>query len=511
MAKKTRLIAAVVAIFLVGTISGFIITAQLRISNLNGDDNRVPYVEGASEEAESPFAKVAELVTPAVVNISTEKVIKFQESPFFEQGDPFEELFRKYFNIPIPSIPREYKSTSLGSGFIFNSDGDIYYILTNNHVIANASKIIVKLYDGTKVSGNDVKIIGSDKNTDVAVISIKVKKDLPLLKLGDSDKIKVGDWAIAVGNPFGLEGTVTVGVISAKGRSGIPLPDGPVYENFIQTDAAINPGNSGGPLLNIKGEAIGINTAITSPSGAYAGVGFAIPINTAKFVVDQILKKGKVIRGYVGIYPQELTPELAKTYNLDKPKGVLVAQIAKGSPAEKAGIKEGDVIIKFDGKEAADVEAFRLMVAQTPPGKIVNVELVTERGERKTVKLKVEEYPEDTAQSEKPKEDSESESDSISEATWIGMTVIDIDTAQRLRLYSGDETSGVVVRDITPGSIADFAGIMRGDLIQKIGDFEVKTIKDFNAAVKKYKDIKGPLRFKILRNGIPIYIAITIR
>lgn len=511
MAKKTRLIAAVVAIFLVGTISGFIITAQLRISNLNGDDNRVPYVEGASEEAESPFAKVAELVTPAVVNISTEKVIKFQESPFFEQGDPFEELFRKYFNIPIPSIPREYKSTSLGSGFIFNSDGDIYYILTNNHVIANASKIIVKLYDGTKVSGNDVKIIGSDKNTDVAVISIKVKKDLPLLKLGDSDKIKVGDWAIAVGNPFGLEGTVTVGVISAKGRSGIPLPDGPVYENFIQTDAAINPGNSGGPLLNIKGEAIGINTAITSPSGAYAGVGFAIPINTAKFVVDQILKKGKVIRGYVGIYPQELTPELAKTYNLDKPKGVLVAQIAKGSPAEKAGIKEGDVIIKFDGKEAADVEAFRLMVAQTPPGKIVNVELVTERGERKTVKLKVEEYPEDTAQSEKPKEDSESESDSISEATWIGMTVIDIDTAQRLRLYSGNETSGVVVRDITPGSIADFAGIMRGDLIQKIGDFEVKTIKDFNAAVKKYKDIKGPLRFKILRNGIPIYIAITIR
>lgn len=511
MAKKTRLIAAVVAIFLVGTISGFIITAQLRISNLNGDDNRVPYVEGASEEAESPFAKVAELVTPAVVNISTEKVIKFQESPFFEQGDPFEELFRKYFNIPIPSIPREYKSTSLGSGFIFNSDGDIYYILTNNHVIANASKIIVKLYDGTKVSGNDVKIIGSDKNTDVAVISIKVKKDLPLLKLGDSDKIKVADWAIAVGNPFGLEGTVTVGVISAKGRSGIPLPDGPVYENFIQTDAAINPGNSGGPLLNIKGEAIGINTAITSPSGAYAGVGFAIPINTAKFVVDQILKKGKVIRGYVGIYPQELTPELAKTYNLDKPKGVLVAQIAKGSPAEKAGIKEGDVIIKFDGKEAADVEAFRLMVAQTPPGKIVNVELVTERGERKTVKLKVEEYPEDTAQSEKPKEDSESESDSISEATWIGMTVIDIDTAQRLRLYSGDETSGVVVRDITPGSIADFAGIMRGDLIQKIGDLEVKTIKDFNAAVKKYKDIKGPLRFKILRNGIPIYIAITIR
>jgi len=511
MAKKTRLIAAVVAIFLVGTISGFIITAQLRISNLNGDDNRVPYVEGASEEAESPFAKVAELVTPAVVNISTEKVIKFQESPFFEQGDPFEELFRKYFNIPIPSIPREYKSTSLGSGFIFNSDGDIYYILTNNHVIANASKIIVKLYDGTKVSGNDVKIIGSDKNTDVAVISIKVKKDLPLLKLGDSDKIKVGDWAIAVGNPFGLEGTVTVGVISAKGRSGIPLPDGPVYENFIQTDAAINPGNSGGPLLNIKGEAIGINTAITSPSGAYAGVGFAIPINTAKFVVDQILKKGKVIRGYVGIYPQELTPELAKTYNLDKPKGVLVAQIAKGSPAEKAGIKEGDVIIKFDGKEAADVEAFRLMVAQTPPGKIVNVELVTERGERKTVKLKVEEYPEDTAQSEKPKEDSEAESDSISEATWIGMTVIDIDTAQRLRLYSGDETSGVVVRDTTPGSIADFAGIMRGDLIQKIGDLEVKTIKDFNAAVKKYKDIKGPLRFKILRNGIPIYIAITIR
>jgi len=509
MKKNLKWILLAITVFLVGTISGFIITAQLRLSNLEGKDAKVYFVEGDSGELESPFVKVAEMVTPAVVNISTERVVKFRQSPFFDENEPFDEFFRKFFEFPIPQIPREYKSTSLGSGFIFQKDGDTYYILTNNHVIANADKIIIKLYDGTTLSGKDVKLVGTDKSTDLAIISIKYKKDLPVLKLGDSDKIKVGDWAIAVGNPFGLERTVTVGVISAKGRSGIPLPDGPVYENFIQTDAAINPGNSGGPLLNIKGEVIGINTAITSPSGAYAGVGFAIPINTAKFVIQELLNKGKVVRGYIGIYPQELTAELAKTYGLEEPKGVLVAKVQKDSPAEKAGLKEGDVIVKFNGKPVNNVEEFRLIVAQTKPGSVVDVEVVTEKGERKTLKVKVGEFPEETQAKSEEQQEEPTES-SAQELNWLGMTVVDVETAKALRIYSGDE-QGVVVKSVEPGSVADFAGIMAGDLIQKIGDVEIRTLKDFSLASKKYKDAKGPMRFKILRNGMPIFIAITVR
>jgi serine protease Do len=509
MSKKLKWILAILVVFILGTVSGFILTAQLRLSNLEGKDARVYFTEGDSGEIESPFVKVAELATKAVVNISTERVIKFKESPFFDENDPFDQFFRRFFEFPMPQIPREYKSTSLGSGFIFMRDGDKYYILTNNHVIKNADKIIVKLNDGTKITGDDVKVVGTDKNTDLAIISIKTKKDLSVLKLGDSDKIKVGDWAIAVGNPFGLEGTVTVGVISAKGRSGIPLPDGPLYENFIQTDAAINPWNSGGPLLNIKGEVIGINTAITSPSGAYAGVGFAIPVNTAKYVIEQILNKGKVVRGYIGIYPQELTEDLAKTYGLDTPRGILVAKVMKDGPADKAGIKEEDVIIKFDGKDVTDVEQFRLLVAQTKPGKVVDVEVITQKGERKTLKVKVGEYPEETASADKNNEEN------IEEARdnglkWLGMTVVDVGTAKKMGLYSGDE-QGVVVKEVEPGSVSDFAGIIRGDLLQKIGDIEIKSLNDFSKASKTYKNVKGPMRFKIIRNGMPIFIAITIR
>lgn len=509
MAKKLKFALLVALIFIAGTISGFIITAQFKLSNLEGKDTKPYFVEGDSGTLESPFVRVAEIATPAVVNISTERVVKFETSPFFDQNDPFEEFFKKFFEMPIPSIPREYKSTSLGSGFVFQKDGDKYYILTNNHVIKNASKIVIKLNDGTTITGDDVKVIGADKNTDIAVLQIKTKKEIPVLKLGDSDKIRVGDWAIAVGNPFGLEGTLTVGVISAKGRSGIPLPEGPVYENFIQTDAAINPGNSGGPLLNIRGEVIGINTAITSPSGAYAGVGFAIPINTAKFVVEQILKKGKVTRGYIGIYPQEMTPDLAKTYNLDRVYGVLVARVLKDSPAEKAGLQEGDVILKFNGKEVSGVENFRLMVAQTQPGEVVTLEVVKENGERKTLKVKVAEYPEESPKAE-AEDTSESEEAKNPEANWLGMTVISTELARQYNLYSGNEM-GVVVKSVEPGSVADFAGIIKGDLIQKIGDYQIKDVSDFVKASKAYKNVKGPLRFKILRNGMPIFIAVTIR
>ncbi len=508
MSKKLLRTLLIVAIFILGTITGFILTAQLKLSNLEGKDIKTPYLEGDTELPESPFVRVAEMVTPAVVNISTEKVVKIQRSPFFDQGDPFDEFFRRFFDFPYPSVPREYKSTSLGSGFIFQKDGDKYFILTNNHVVSNADKIIVKLSDGTVISGDDVKVVGTDKKTDIAILSIKTKKNLPVLKLGDSDKIRVGDWAIAVGNPFGLEGTVTVGVISAKGRSGIPLPDGPVYENFIQTDAAINPGNSGGPLLNIKGEVIGINTAITSPSGAFAGVGFAIPINTAKFVIQQILKEGKVVRGYIGIYPQELTADLAKTYGLDEPNGVLVARVLKESPAEKAGLKEGDVIVKFKGETVKNVEDFRFKVAQTSPGEVVTVEIITEKGERKSLKIKVAEYPEEEQQVKEEKEVKPEEDEE--EQKWIGMTVINTETAKKLNLYSGEE-KGVVVKEVQRGSVADFAGLMRGDLIQKIGDVEITSLKDFAKASKTYKDAKGPLRFRILRNGIPIFIAVTVR
>ncbi len=494
MRTKVRLYGMVALVFLLGIIAGAVITARFHAAETA---SAAPSL--VNEEGESPFVKVAEEIMPTVVNISTERIIKAPDKEFDFGGTPFDEFFKKFFEQFHPPFPE--KQRSLGSGFIFKRDGDYYYIMTNNHVIRNADKIIVKLSDKTEITGDDVEVVGKDPLTDIAVIKIKAPgEDLPVAKLGDSDRIKVGDWAIAVGNPFGFDRTVTVGVISAKGRSGLNIPEGPVYQNFIQTDAAINPGNSGGPLVNIKGEVIGVNSAITSPSGGFVGIGFAIPINLAKHIADQLINVGKIERGYLGILPQPLTPELAKAYGLEKPEGVLVAKVEKDTPAEKAGLKEGDVIIEFNGKKVTDVESFRLMVAETPPGTKVKIKVIGEDGRERTLTARLAKYPEEMVARLGGEEGSK--------VSWLGMTVVDAgsDEARKLGIKA---KKGVVVIEVDPEGKASDAGIRVGDVVRKVGKFEIEDIGDFRKAKKIYSDYGKPIIIKVLRGGVPRFLAVT--
>ncbi len=325
------------------------------------------------------FADLAAKVNPAVVNIATTTTVRIPGNPFRqffgpdEKGSPFEELFRHQFG-DLPD--RELKQSSLGSGFIIDKDG---YIITNNHVVDGADDIKVRLADGREFKA---KVVGRDQKTDLALIKIlSLFKDLPVLPLGDSDQIRVGDWVLAAGNPFGLENTVTQGILSAKGRE---LGEGP-FDTFLQTDAPINPGNSGGPLVNIKGEVIGIDTAIIS-SGQ--GIGFAIPSNIAKKIIPVLKEKGKIIRGWMGVSIQTVTPEVATALGLKAAEGALIADVVRGGPADKAGIKRGDIITAFDGssiKRAADLSA---LVAQAPPGKDVSLKVLRKDNEM-TVSIKI--------------------------------------------------------------------------------------------------------------------------
>ena len=322
-----------------------------------GGTQASPSLEGLSQD----FSLVAERVNPVVVSISSEKVIKAQNSPFGKQFKDFfgNDPFSRFFTIPLPQ--GEIRERGLGSGVIVSKDG---YILTNNHVVAGAEKIRVTLSDKRKFKA---KIVGTDKKTDVAVIKIAAH-NLPVAKLGNSDKVKVGEFVLAIGNPFRLSHTVTAGIISAKGRSNVGLAE---YEDFIQTDAAINPGNSGGALVNLQGEVIGINTAIATLSGGYQGIGFAIPINMAKEVMDQLISKGKVIRGWLGVIIQDIDSDMADALGLKKAEGVVVGDVKKNSPAEKGGVKRGDVIILFDNQRVENAVELKNLVAAHKPKTVV--------------------------------------------------------------------------------------------------------------------------------------------
>ncbi len=485
--KKNWPIALV--IFVIGLTAGIILTAKFNMTPNGAAETSVPLV---TPEGTSPFVKVAHDVMPCVVNISAEKIV---ETPGFQFQGPMDEFFRQFFKgFEIP--PQKQKERSLGSGFIFKKKDGYYYILTNNHVVRDADKIIIKLSDKSVYSGDQVKVVGTDPRTDIAVLRIKADHKLPVAKLGDSDSIQVGDWAIAIGNPFGLERTVTVGVISAKGRSGIPLPNGPDYQDFIQTDAAINPGNSGGPLVNIKGEVIGINTAITSPSGGFIGIGFAIPINTAKFIAEQLIEKGKVERGYLGVRIQEVTSDIAEAYGLKEPMGALITEVQDGYPAAKAGLKAGDLIVKFNGKEVKNVDDLRFMVAQTPPGTKVKIEVIREDGSKKTFTVKLAEYPEQQTVASAGKGSGESEEESSGEVEWLGMTV-----------QPNPNGDGVVVSKVDPSSdVSD--KILPGDVILKVGKYEIKSLSDFRKAKKAYKDSSKPVLLRIERQGARLFVAV---
>lgn len=431
------------------------------------------------------FADLAEKAKPAVVNISTTTTVRIPGSPFrhfFGPEEPFGDFFKRFFDEDIPD--RELKQQSLGSGFIIDKDG---YIITNNHVVEGAEEIKVKLADGREFKA---KVIGRDPKTDLALIKITTLfKNLPVLPLGDSDKIRVGDWVLAIGNPFGLEHTVTQGIISATGRV---IGSGP-YDNFLQTDAPINPGNSGGPLINLKGEVIGINSAIIA-SGQ--GIGFAIPSNMAKNVVGQLKEKGKVVRGWIGVSVQTVTPEIAQSFGLKEPKGALVGGVVDGSPAEKAGVKRGDVIIAFNGKDIKQMSDLPRLVAETPVGKAVDIKVIRD-GKEVDLKITVAELTEERTRAQMP----------VSEES-LGMRVDNITPrlAHQLRIK---DKSGVVVIDILSGSPADMAGIQAGDVIKEVNRKPVKDLKDYEAAMRKVS--KGsPVLLLIKRGGQTFYVSIKI-
>lgn len=447
----------------------------------------LPRVPSQIIETSKAFSEIANAISPAVVNISTTKVIKrdvapsFFEDPFFNFFDPFHEF----------SSPKKWKEQSLGSGVIVSSDG---YIITNNHVVEQAEEIKVILYDKRSFKG---KVVGADSKTDIAVVKINAN-ELSTALWADSDKLQVGEFVLAIGNPFGLSHTVTMGIISAVGRVSIGITD---YEDFIQTDAAINPGNSGGPLVNIKGEVIGINTAIFSKTGGYQGIGFAVPSNLARSVMDQLVKYGKVTRGWIGVSIQRLTPELSQKFGLKDSNGALVGDTVKGSPAEKAGIMRGDIILEYNGKKVADADSLRNTVAQSKAGSQVAVKILR-GGKEYNLTVTIAEYPKEIGEAapELLHEDKQKEA-------LAGLEVIELtrEIAQQLGLNRDEK--GVVVVRVEPGSAAEEAKLKKGDIIQEIDNKKVSTINDFNKIASNIKP-GGTILLFINRGGQRFYAVI---
>jgi serine protease Do len=426
-----------------------------------------------ARELSNAFRSVARQAVPAVVFVTVEKTVESRNptafnNPFEGFGEDFlERFFGRRFSEG--QQPRE-RQQGAGSGFIISPDGQI---LTNYHVVGDADRVTVKLNDGREFTA---KTIGTDEPSDIAVIKIEAK-DLPVLRLGDSDAMEVGDWVIAAGNPFGLTESITVGVISAKGRSRLGIAD---FEDFIQTDAAINPGNSGGPLINLQGEAIGVNTAIASRSGGYMGIGFAIPSNMVKAVKDQLVTNGKVVRGYLGVRIQELTRALAQSMHLDTVEGVLVADVSKGSPAAKAGLKRGDVILAFNGRSMTDPGQLRNTVAMSAPGTKVPLQILRDNKKREvTVEL-----------GELPREQTAARAGEETLApARLGFNVQNL-TPDIARQLGYDDTKGVVVTQIDPRSEAYQAGVRRGMVIREVNHQEVNNLQDFQEAVQKAEQEK---------------------
>jgi len=442
------------------------------------------------------FAGIAEKASPAVVSIKTEKTVRQEyftmpDWPFGEPFNPFDDdLFERFFRrrfSPRRSPRPKQRQTAQGTGFIISADG---YILTNNHLVGEADKVTVKREGNPEV---EAKVIGADPDSDVAVIKIDAK-DLPYLELGDSDALEVGEWVLAIGNPFGLSHTVTAGIVSAKGRSNIGLA---TYEDFIQTDAAINFGNSGGPLITLDGKVVGINTAILGPGGNI-GIGFAIPINMAKAICEQIIESGTVVRGYLGIWYEELTPTLARAFGLEEDtKGVAITKVIEDTPAEKAGLKHNDVIIEFDGQPIENKDTFLKQVARLKPGTKAKL-VVLRDGKQKTFTIKVGKRP--------PKD--EIVGAKLEAIENLGFSVQDLtdDIAER---YGYEDLSGVIVTRVESGSEAAGAGLVSGMLIMEVNRMPVKNTRDFNEAIRKAA--KGvPVLFLVTDGRYTRFIALTL-
>ncbi len=499
MVRKSRVVVLLIAAVAAGVVlsSAFDlspVTHALMGGKGKADDR--PAVAAAAPPAASPapaaqgvrmlpvdIPGLVREVSPAVVNISTTQVVKFarprMRSPFGRQ-DPFEEFFNNFFG----NMPREQKRRSLGSGFIVSDDG---YIITNSHVVEKADEVTVTLLDKDEYKA---KVVGTDPKTDIALIKIAAKKKLPHVDLGNSEKVEVGEWVVAIGNPFGLGHTVTAGIVSAKGRI---IGSGP-YDDFIQTDASINPGNSGGPLFNLKGEVVGINTAIVQGG---QGIGFATPIQLAKSILSQLKEKGKVTRGQLGVYIQPMTPDLAENLGVRGKPGALVADVTKDGPAEKAGIRSGDLITSYDGQDVRDEHELPGMVAATKPGTKVNVKVFRD-GKEHSFTVTISEMEAEAARG------SEAET-----TKGIGLTVQEI-TPDIARKFDIGNLKGVLVTSVEDNSAADDAGFQQGDIIRQVNGKPVPNVAEFTALMKKHKGDKT-IRFLVERGEIRLILALSAK
>jgi len=438
------------------------------------------------------FTELVEKQGAAVVNVSTTQIIHapqmFQGAPNLPENDPLYEFFRRF----APQVPREQESQSLGSGFIISADG---YILTNAHVIDHAEKITVRLTDKREFKA---RVIGFDKRTDVALLKIEAT-GLPKVALGNADQLKVGEWVLAIGSPFGFDSSVTAGIVSAKGRS-LPQEN---FVPFIQTDVAINPGNSGGPLFNMKGEVVGINSQIYSRSGGYMGLSFAIPIDVAMDVVSQLRSNGKVTRGRIGVAIQEVTRELADSFGMSKVSGALISGVEKGGPADKAGVRPSDVILKFDGKEVHSANDLPRIVAATKPGSKVSVQL-WRKGGNLDVALVVGEIPSEESVAQRVPHGGSGTEDASESETRLGLVVSELNEQQKGELQV---EGGLVVED-TKGAAAR-GQLQRGDVILAVGNIEIRSIAQFNDVLKKVP--RGRIiALLVRRNDGTIYVPIKL-
>ena len=433
------------------------------------------------------FTDLVEKQGAAVVNISTTQIIQTPQGiPNIPEDDPFYEFFRRF----APQMPREQESQSLGSGFIISADG---YIMTNAHVVDHADKITVRLTDKREYRA---KVIGADKRTDVALLKIEATS-LPKINVGDPNRLKVGEWVVAIGSPFGFDNSVTAGIVSAKGRS-LPQDN---FVPFIQTDVAINPGNSGGPLFNMNEEVVGINSQIYTRSGGSMGLSFAIPIDVAMQVVDQLRNTGKVTRGRIGVTIQELTRELAESFGLNTPNGALVSNVEKNAPADKAGIQASDVILKFNGKPVINSSDLPRMVAVIKPGTKVPVQL-WRKGESKQVTVEVAEMPEEAKLAQSPKKPSDKTAEMISR---LGIAVSELNVEQRQELQI---SGGLLVEDVK-GSAARAAGLHPGDVLLSLGNVPIRSLAQLNELLKQVPNGRN-VAFLVRRGDGASYVAIKL-
>ncbi len=475
-----------------GFVVGVLVTANCELTPVSSAQEgtsfrAAPYA--MMSRGESPFVAVADEVLPAVVSVDTKRTVRRGPDPFQEMLKQFlgERQYRQRFGDD--NGQREYEIPGSASGFIYDTSG---YVMTNNHVVEGADEIEVTLLDGREFSA---EIVGQDPSTDIAVIKI-VGDDLPTVELGDSDMIRVGDWAIAIGNPLELKGTVTVGVISAKGRTDLNIRGGaPLYQDFIQTDASINFGNSGGPLVDIEGRVVGVNSAINASAN---GIGFAIPINLARNVAKSLVSEGRVVRGYLGVVPQGITQQLAEAKDLSSTRGVIIANVESDTPAHDAGLEPGDVLLEFGGVEIMDVPQFRRVVAGFGPDETVSIAVVRD-GDRKTLHATLSERPDGTASIDEPDEDDET--------TWFGIHVVGLDDPLARELGI-DAEDGVLVVDLESGGPGADGGLQRGDIIVKIDDGEISGLPDYRRVMGELEGHDKAIAVMVLRGAYTYFVAI---